>query len=113
MLRILTVFSIVVLSSFARAANLNCEMKRNGEPLLQAHVETNLQNKTLIANQDPIIAYVSEKPGHVFVVESFLADYEARIYAEGILKQSTDHLQASLWGRNLSIDIQCQLDGSN
>ncbi|MBC7741209.1 MAG: hypothetical protein H7061_03370 [Bdellovibrionaceae bacterium] len=98
---------IALYSATAVAAEMTCQIKLNLEPQLSATVVTHVNKKTAIGATKGIYAYVTEKENNYFIVEAFLADYEARIYGEGFLKQTSDRLTASIWSRENQIELTC------
>jgi hypothetical protein len=94
------------LRSFANT--LDCEIKLNDEVKLQTRVETMLGEKTSIGKFQGLAAYVTEKPNRFHSLEVFLPDYEARIYGEAYLKASKDRLVATLWGREMLVEVLCE-----
>lgn len=101
------VFWGFLLSSPTFAAVLTCEVKESDSVVVSAQVNTELGSKVKIGETASIVAFVSEKPNSTFVVEAYLRNYDARIYGQGILRNSADQVLARLWGRYALIDIQC------
>ena len=92
----------------SHAASLECQISVNGEKVLSAPVQTLALQKISIGRIDGISAYVTEKTDSIFLVEAFLASQEARIYAEGSLKNTGESLAATFWGRQSWTEITCR-----
>lgn len=103
----LLALSLTALSSAALAKPLHCEIKENGSLVYAGQVNTARHKKIAIGQTPELYAYVTESENASFTLEGFLVNYDARVYAEGVLKNRNDHLTASLWTRQLLIDIQC------
>ena len=91
---------------FVYSSMLTCEIKINDSSKFMGKINSLLGEKTLVAKTPEIISYLTQK-NDSFVIEGFLTNYDARIYAEGSLKNSGDKLTASLWGRDILIDVSC------
>ncbi len=95
------------LPAVALSTPLRCQINLNLSPLFSGQVESQTGQKVLVAHTATIDAYVTEKENHFFIIEAFLADYEARIYGEGFIKVLGDQISASIWGRENQIEISC------
>ncbi len=95
--------------STAHAKTLDCAIGMNGSEVHKTRVETSMQQKVGIGNSQEIRVYVTEKKANQFILESFIANYDARIYSEGFLKIQTDQLSLSLWGRDMLFKVTCKL----
>lgn len=103
----LIVATFTASTSFAKI--LICSLKLNNNLVVQNDIHTLLKEKVAFAKTDSIRAYVTENDNDLFSVEAFVGDYEIRIYADGVLKTSTDRLNLTLWGRDSMIDAECKL----
>ena len=95
-------------SLISNANTLTCQISLNNEQVFKTKVQTQLNQKTLIGSSQGITAYVSEKPGSVYLVEAFLQNQEVRIYAQGNLNNSGENVVASLWSRDSLVDVSCE-----
>lgn len=93
-------------SSFAKS--LRCEIKEDSAPVSSTQIETIRNHKIQFGQTPNVIAYVTEYDNGNFTLEGFLVNYEARFYGAGVLKSPTDSLIASIWTRQVLIDIQCK-----
>lgn len=105
MLQFILAFSFL---STAQATTLNCEILNNLSVIHSIKIQSALNEKILIGNTGPLVAYVTEKAQNIFIVEGFLADQEARIYAQGPLKLPGESIVASFWNRENIFDISCR-----
>lgn len=96
-------------SSFVNAATLHCEILNNLSLVQSTKVKTTPGEKVLIGNLGYLTAYVLEKNQNTFILEAFLPDQEARIYAQGNLNTDQDSVVASFWNRENIFDISCHL----
>jgi hypothetical protein len=107
-MRFLTLATLIFGSALtANATTLNCHVNVNNELRFQTQVQTQTKQRTYIGDTDTATAYITEKVDGVFTIEAFVADIEARIYGEGVLKSKTDRLSASLWTRTGVLDVEC------
>ncbi len=100
---------LLVLSTQLMATDLDCNIQLNLGNISETQVTTALDQKTSIDAAEGIYASVTEKKNGHFVVEAYLVDYDIRIYGEGSLKDNSDKLSASAWGRASMVDIECHL----
>jgi len=91
----------------AHAADLDCTISINYEPVSQVTVTTKIGEKTLIDRVDGISAYITQRTENFFSLEAFIANYEIRGYSEGMLSGPSDKLNFSLWERTAITDISC------
>jgi hypothetical protein len=105
------IFSLLTffITSAAWSQDLVCQISSNMEVVVNSTVHSVLNEKTSIGKTTGIVAYIIEKENHLFSVEAFLPDYEARIYGQGVIAQDSDVLTASFWGRDSLFDISCRL----
>lgn len=108
MTKFCVVFLIYILTFACFAQDLDCQIRLNNDVVLKNKVSTVLSQKVLIGKSNSITAYVTEKQNQRFNIEAFLADYEVRLYAEGLLSKSNDAITASLWGRESIVDVSCR-----
>lgn len=101
--------TLFLFSLSARATPLFCQIKMNDSIALEKVVDTKLLQKVPLPPVRGISAYITEKAGGLFIAEMFIANYEIRIYAHGNIKNQTDQLISSLWGRDMMVDLQCSL----
>ena len=106
-LQLVITLATLAFSSFASAATLNCHIDINNDPLLQTQVETKTKTKVKTGEVDSVTAYVTEKVDGIYTLEAFLASSETRIYSEGMIKTNGDRLSASVWSRDILLDIEC------
>ena len=105
---VFSILPILLFTSPSFATDLMCDVKINMELVLSQKVKPReLNEKNLIGKNESITAYITEKSTNVFVIEAFLGEYEARIYSETSLKIPGEKLTASLWGRDIILDIEC------
>jgi hypothetical protein len=100
---------ILCLSPIAHAVSLSCQISLNMQVIHQVEIQSLLNEKVAIGRKDGISAYVTEKQDHSFLIEAFLADEEARIYAQGSLNTANENLLATFWNRDHMIDVGCHL----
>ncbi len=93
---------------FGFAQPILCELKINSATQNTLAIESILDQKVLITKSAEVVAYLTQKQ-KTFVIEAFLTQYDARIYAEGKITNLEDQLTASLWGRDILIDISCAM----
>lgn len=98
---------LTVISISAQAKNLACEIRLNDSVLTASTVQTIQGEKVSIGKLPGISAYIQEQADDVYRIEAFLPDYEARIYSQGKINASGDQLIASLWGREVLVEVQC------
>jgi hypothetical protein len=99
------------------AKQFNCTIKQNNEIIFEKTINSSLNNKILIAKLESITTYITEKNNHIFELESFIPNYEIRLYSEARLSESTEkitpsitkqnNLSSSLWGRDIMLEINC------
>lgn len=106
MILTLLAFSI---SSSAVAQGLDCQISIDNLVVLKTKVSSLPKQKVGIGKNSSVTAYVTQYEQNLYSVEAFLPDYEARIYAQGSLSQNSDVITASLWGRELVLDVSCRL----
>ncbi len=115
-MKLWSVISGIVLligSSVAFSANLTCEIRLSNSLILRRDVATQKQAKTVIGETGEISAYVLEKENQHYTIEALLPEMDARIYAEGSLRELQDRVVASLWGRTLLVDVECRIKSLN
>ncbi|OFZ30035.1 MAG: hypothetical protein A2622_09265 [Bdellovibrionales bacterium RIFCSPHIGHO2_01_FULL_40_29] len=95
--------------NIAKAATITCQVKINGALISQKVIHSELDTKSNITQRPELTAHVTEKSKQFFTIEAFLPSYDARIYAEGHLKNTADKVAASLWGRDILVDLECGL----
>ncbi|MFL5813150.1 MAG: hypothetical protein ACJ763_06195 [Bdellovibrionia bacterium] len=100
---------LAVLPTLCFAKSLRCEIKESSTPMSSAQIETVPHRKLGFGQTPNVIAYVTEYDNGNFTLEGFLVNYEARFYSAGVLKSQNDRLIASLWSRQVLIDLQCTL----
>ena len=105
MLKLILVF---IFSISAHATTLTCEILNNLSVVHSIKLNTILNEKTLIGDTGPITAFVTEKDQNIFIVEAFLVDQEARIYAKAPLNNPGESVVASFWNRENIFDISCR-----
>lgn len=101
----------------AQAKQFTCTIKQNNEVLFEKTIESSLNNKVLIAKLETITTYITEKNNNNFELESFIPNYEIRLYSEAHLSETSDKLiqpktkqntlSSSLWGRDIMLDVNC------
>jgi hypothetical protein len=101
------------LSLSTEATELNCEIQVNSKVIQQSRISSSANEKVLVGKNSYTSAYITEKENHMFQLEAFLPDYEARVYAQGVLNKSSDLLSLSLWGRDSLIEITCGQQSKN
>ena len=104
MIKFILVFGF---SAFAHATPLFCDISNNLSVVYSAKVKSLINEKVLIGNAGVVTAYVTEKNNNIFIVEAFLANQEARIYAQGNLNNTHEFVIASFWNRENIIDVSC------
>lgn len=100
---------ITLLPTFCFAKSLRCEIKEDSAPVSSAQIETVPHIKLGFGKTPNVVASVTEYDNGNFTLEGFLVNYEARFYSSGVLKSQNDTLIASLWTRQVVVDIQCTL----
>ncbi len=113
MTRLLIFIAVTFFAFFSFSANLDCDMSVNNEIIQKMKTQSRINEKILIGSTELVKAYVTEKQNHRYLIEAFLADFEARLYAEGVLSQNSDLISASLWGRQNRHDVTCKLAEAN
>lgn len=106
-MKLFILFSL--LASSALANRVSCEVLMNDSKVFSNQVETTTNKKVLIGEMADWSAYVIEKADGVYTLEAYLPGSDARVYSTGLLKQVNDKLTASLWGRDILIDLSCDL----
>lgn len=105
---IIVSLALALLPTYSFAKSLRCDIKENESIVSSKQIET-MRNKKIEFGQSPnVIAYVTEYDNGNFTLEGFLVNYDARFYGAGVLKTPTDSLIASIWTRQVLIDIQCK-----
>lgn len=104
-------FAVLFLSLFCAsqlwARTLRCDIRINNESVWSDTVKTLLGEKAKMTTVSGVTSYITEKPDDQFIVEAFVSQYEIRIYGQGPLKSASDQVGASLWGRDMMLDILC------
>lgn len=104
---------IFLLSLFVNSAwsqDLQCEIVYNNQVILKNKVALVVTNEKVSIGKSAIAtAFLSVSDKNLYTIEAFLPEYEARIYGQGGLTQSSDVVTASLWGRESLVDIHCRL----
>jgi hypothetical protein len=107
-MKILLLIMTLSFGLLSQATLLTCDISLNSKKILShSNINTQVNEKVAIGESQGIIAYVTEKVDSSFSVEAFLANEEARIYAEGPLKNSGEKVSASFWGRDSLVDVLC------
>ncbi len=101
------IYSLVLTGASSQAATFNCQLLINGNLKQEMEVQTKLNSKIRIVSTGDVTGYLVEKDHNLFVIESFLASSEVRIYAEATLKSAGEKLTSSLWSRDLLMDLTC------
>lgn len=100
---------LALLPTFCFAKSLHCEIKEDSVPVYSAQIETSPYTKRTLGQTPNVIAYVKDFDNGRFTLEGLLVHYQARFYSTGFLKSQNDTLIASMWMREVAIDIQCTL----
>ncbi len=100
---------LTLLPTFCFAKTLRCEIKEDSAPVSSTQIETSRNNKIQFGQTPNVIAYVTEYDNSNFTIEGFLVNYEARFYGAGVLKSQNDSVIASIWMRQVLIDLECTL----
>ena len=93
---------------FGFALPIRCQININNTSQNILTIDSVLDQKVLITKSADVVAYLTQKQ-KTFVIEAFLPQYDARIYAEGKIINLEDQLTTSLWGRDMLIDISCAM----
>lgn len=91
----------------AWAKDFDCQIIMNNEVVTKSKVSSSLKEKVMVGKLPAVTAYITEKSNHIFSLEAFVPDYEARIYGQGLIRQASDQVNTSLWGRDILIEVTC------
>lgn len=91
----------------SQASDLQCVIRKNDLKILQALVKTQRSRAVLIGLSEGVEAFVTEKENQMFMIEAYVPESDARIYAEGSLLRFSDKLSATIWSRKSLIDLEC------
>jgi hypothetical protein len=105
-LALVSVIAIALNCQTALGKSVSCQIKLNDSIVSRLTVKSNPRQKVSIGNVEGVSAYLTERGSQNFEIEAFIARYDLRIYAQGSLKTATDHVIASLWGRDSLVDIE-------
>lgn len=91
------------------SAQLECKVSENLTVILQKPVTTQIGIKQKITSDNGAVTYITEKENSNFDLESFVPEYEARIYSSGIMTTKGQRLGQTIWNRNRIYEIYCSI----
>jgi hypothetical protein len=105
----IAILFLALLPTFSLAKSLRCEIKEGSAPVSSTQIESIPHHKMGFGQTPNVVAYVTEYDNGNFTLEGFLVNYQARFYSAGVLRSQGDLLMASLWTRQVLVDVQCSL----
>jgi hypothetical protein len=101
--------TFILFTANVYATELECIISHNSEPVSYMNVTTEIGKKVQIDNVEGVSAYVTQKDENFYSLEAFMYEYDIRGYSEGMIRNASDKLTFSLWGRTSLTDISCTL----
>lgn len=106
-LKTLTILALGLSTATSFARPLHCEIKENGATVYTNQINSERHKRIEFGQTPSLSGYITEGDNGSFTIEAFIPNYDARVYAEGVLRVKTDKLTASLWTRQVLVDVQC------
>lgn len=100
---------VILLSSYsASAIQLKCHTLINLEEVAVSVVETKINQRVIVQDGTEAVSYITEKNDGLYSLESYLYNYDMRIYSEGPIT-SERSLSLSAWTRDVIYEVKCQI----
>ncbi len=106
----LTVFFLLAFSFSAVAQNLKliCTAKHNLDNVMEKEIILAPGVKHIaIGDYQEFRFYLSDKGADIIEVQVYNGSEPSRIYATGKIKEAGDFVEASIWNRDLILDVRC------
>jgi len=95
---------------FAKDMRVHCQAQFNGEAFLDTQISLPESEKNLIlAEVEGLQILLSSLRNEKIELQVYDANAPIRVYSTGELKNSSDAVELSLWGRDYLLDVSCSL----